>query len=301
MKIMSCLMLGASLALLAGCANLPPKELSDARSAYQVASEGPAKQLVPAELHKAHEALVLAEDSFLKEPDSYKTKDLAYVAERKSQQAGALGIMAADKASKESANTDFQNKQTELVKQGKQDLSDSQKKSQEDLNASQQQGKQELLDSQQKGKQDLLESEKRTAAAMDQLAKLAAVKQEERGLVITLSGSVLFRSGKAALLSSAEVKLSQVAEALLSVPVRNLSVEGYTDSRGTENYNLDLSQRRAEAVRDYLVLKGYPTDHIVAHGKGKSSPIADNASAEGRANNRRVEIVIEHEMLKAGQ
>ena len=146
------------------------------------------------------------------------------------------------------------------------------------------------------GKQDLSDSEKRTAAALAELAKLAAVKEEERGLVVTLSGSVLFRSAESTLLSSAQVKLDQVANALLAVRARNLIVEGHTDSRGSESYNQGLSQRRADAVRDYLVQKGYPADRIQARGKGKGSPIADNASPEGRANNRRVEIVIEREV-----
>jgi outer membrane protein OmpA-like peptidoglycan-associated protein len=128
---------------------------------------------------------------------------------------------------------------------------------------------------------------------MAALAALAAVKEEERGIVVTLSGSVLFRSAKSTLLSSAKVKLDQVADALLAVRARNLIVEGHTDSRGSESYNQGLSQRRADSVRDYLVQRGYPADRIVARGKGKGSPIADNASAEGRANNRRVEIVIE--------
>jgi len=203
-----------------------PKELINARSAYRIASEGPAGQLAPAELHKANEALILAEESFRNDPDSYKTKDLAYAAQRKSELAGALGAMAGDKSSKEKADAAFQKKQTEIVKQGKQDLRD---------------------------------SEKRTAEAMAALAALAAVKKEKRGLVVTLSGSVLFRSAKSTLLSSAKVKLDQVAD----------------------------------SVRDYLVQRGYPADRIQARGKGEGSPIADNASAEGRANNRRVEIVIE--------
>jgi outer membrane protein OmpA-like peptidoglycan-associated protein len=260
MKTKQFLILVTFVALFAGCATVAPNELINARSAYRHASEGPAEQLVPAELHKAHEALVLAEQSFLKEPDSYKTKDLAYVAQRKSEQAGALGAMAADKANKDKANADFQKKQTEIVKQGKQDLSD---------------------------------SEKRTAAALAELAKLAAVKEEERGLVVTLSGGVLFRSAKSTLLSSAQVKLDQVAKALMAVSERNLIVEGHTDSQGSESYNQGLSQRRADAVRDYLVQRGYPGDHIQSRGMGKGSPIADNASPEGRANNRRVEIVIE--------
>jgi outer membrane protein OmpA-like peptidoglycan-associated protein len=94
-------------------------------------------------------------------------------------------------------------------------------------------------------------------------------------------------------LSSAQVKLDQVANALLDVRARNLIVEGHTDSQGSTSYNQDLSQRRADAVRDYLIQKGYPADRIQARGIGKGRPIADNASPEGRANNRRVEIIIE--------
>ena len=67
-------------------------------------------------------------------------------------------------------------------------------------------------------------------------------------------------------------------------------------NQGSESYNQGLSQRRADAVRDYLVRKGYPADRIQARGKGENSPIADNASPEGRANNRRVEIIIEREV-----
>lgn len=292
-------------ALFAGCATLPPKELTDARAAYKHASEGQAGQLAPAEVHKAHEALAAAEQSFQKEPKSYKTKDLAYIAQRKAELAIAIAAMASDKASKEAANTDFQTKQTELLKQGKQDLSASEKRTAETLavmaadkaarekSDAELQKKQAELDKQ--GKQDLNASEKRTADAMAALAKLAAVKEEARGLVVTLSGSVLFRSGDSKLLSSAKAKLDQVAEALLAVRARNLIVEGHTDSQGSESYNQGLSQRRAEAVRDYLVKRGYPADHIQASGKGKGSAIADNASPEGRANNRRVEIVIVRE------
>jgi len=331
MKTMQFLILVTFVALVAGCATVAPNELVNARSAYRNASEGPAEQLAPAELHKAHEALVLAEQSFQKDPNSHKTKNLAYIAQRKSEQAGALGAMAADKASKDKANADFQKKQTEIVKQGKQDLSESEQrtaaaqaeldksaaikaskeKSDAELAASKEKSDAELaavraskeksdaeLQRQQaeavkQGKQDLSDSEQRTADARAELAKLAAVKEEERGLVVTLSGGVLFRSAKSDLLSSAQVKLDQVAKALLAIRARNLIVEGHTDSQGSESYNQDLSQRRADTVRDYLVQRGYPADRIQARGKGKGSPIADNASPEGRANNRRVEIVIE--------
>jgi outer membrane protein OmpA-like peptidoglycan-associated protein len=322
MKTLQFLILVTFVALFTGCATVAPNELVNARSAYQQASEGPAAQLAPAELHKANVALDLAEQSFLKDPDSQKTKDLAYVAQRKSEQARALGVMAADREIRDKANVDFQKKQAEIVKQGKQDLIDSEKRTalaqaEIDKQAALKEGKDKSdaelaavkarrdqanadLQKQQaeavkQGKRDLIDSEKRTAEALAALAALAAVKEEERGLVVTLSGGVLFRSAKSTLLSSAQVKLDQVANALLAVRARNLIVEGHTDSRGSESYNQGLSQRRADAVRDYLVQRGYPADRIQARGKGEDSPIADNASPEGRANNRRVEIIIERE------
>ena len=303
MKTKHIIILVTVVAIFAGCTTMAPKELINARLAYQYASEGPAEQLVPAELHKAKEALVLAEQSFLNESDSYKTKDLAYVAQRKSELAGALGAMAADKIKKDKANADFEKKQAELVQQGKQDLIDSEKRTAETLaaiaaekaikdkeDADYQKQQAELMNQK---NQDLIDSEKRTAAALAELAKIAAVKEEERGLVVTLSGNVLFLSAKSTLLPSAKVKLDQVAKALLAVSARNLIVEGHTDSIGSESYNQDLSQRRADAVRDYLVQNGFPSDRIQTRGMSEGSPIGDNASPEGRANNRRVEIVIE--------
>ena len=128
---------------------------------------------------------------------------------------------------------------------------------------------------------------------MAALAKLAAVKEEARGLVITLSGSVLFRSDEATLLPEAQTKLGQVADALMAEKERTIVVEGHTDSQGADAYNLDLSKRRAEAVRSFLVSRGYDAGKVSAVGIGEARPLGDNATAEGRANNRRVEIVIQ--------
>jgi len=291
-------------ALLTDCATVAPKELINARLAYQYASGGPAEQLVPAELHKAHEALLLAEKSFKEDDDSFKTRDLAYVAQRKSEQVEALVAMAADKVSKAKADANFQKKQSEIINEGKQELSDSEQRTADaqaeliQLAAAQEadavaQKRQTALIKE--GKQALIDSEKRTAGAVAELAKLAAVKEEARGLVVTLTGSVLFRSGKSTLLPSAQGKLDEVAHALLMVPARNLIVEGHTDSAGSALYNQGLSHRRAEAVSDYLVKRGYPQDRIQARGMGEGSPIAVNDSPEGYANNRRVEIIIERD------
>jgi len=125
------------------------------------------------------------------------------------------------------------------------------------------------------------------------LAELAAVKEEERGLVITLSGSVLFASNESTLLPAAQDRLNKVADALLVSKEKHLIIEGFTDSQGSAESNISLSQRRADAVRSYLISRGYPSDLINTQGIGEERPVADNNSAEGRANNRRVEIVVE--------
>jgi outer membrane protein OmpA-like peptidoglycan-associated protein len=89
------------------------------------------------------------------------------------------------------------------------------------------------------------------------------------------------------------VKLNEVAEALIKNDSDSqMVVEGHTDSQGGADYNMELSRRRAQTVRDYLVSRQIAADRIIATGFGLTRPIADNTSAEGRANNRRVEIVV---------
>jgi outer membrane protein OmpA-like peptidoglycan-associated protein len=297
MKLITAFVIIAWAGLLVGCAaSVPPTELINARQAYQEASTGQAAQLVPADLHKAQEALAIAEKSFQDDPKSYHTRDLAYIADRKAKMAEALAITAAGNAVTARANNDYQSAQTEIVKNTKEDLAASERKSAlktEALAASERNGAQKTqqLAVEQQAR---LDAEKRAADAQADLVKLAAVKEEARGLVITLSGSVLFASNKSALLPAAQDRLNQVAEALLATKDRKLTVEGHTDSQGSSSYNQQLSQQRADAVRSYIVSRGYPSDLIQAQGIGKDRPVADNGSAEGRANNRRVEIIIDH-------
>jgi outer membrane protein OmpA-like peptidoglycan-associated protein len=137
------------------------------------------------------------------------------------------------------------------------------------------------------------EAEARAAQAAANLAEFAMVKHETRGMVITLSGSVLFASAKSDLLPAAQMKLNEVANALIKEdPISKRVVEGHTDSQGAAAYNQDPSQRRAQVVRDCLVTRGIASDRIAAQGFGPTRSVADNASPEGRANNRRVEIVV---------
>jgi outer membrane protein OmpA-like peptidoglycan-associated protein len=138
------------------------------------------------------------------------------------------------------------------------------------------------------------DAERKAAQAMADMARIASVKQEPRGMVISLSGSVLFASTKADILPQAQAKLSEVAEALLKTdPDAPIRVEGYADTQGSLTFNQTLSQQRADAVRDYLTSHGVAPDRVTAIGMGPAQPVADNATAEGRADNRRVEIVVQ--------
>ena len=118
-----------------------------------------------------------------------------------------------------------------------------------------------------------MSAEGKLAGAMKDLAAVAAVKEEARGMVITLSGSVLFASGKFALLNTAMTKLDQVAEALKAQDAdKRMVVEGHTDSQGSDKINQPLSLNRGNAVRDYLVSRGVASEKITAVGMGSTRP-----------------------------
>lgn len=271
-----------SLVLLVGCGStLPPKELVDARAAYQSASKGPAAQQSPAELHVAKQSLDNAERSFSDDGDSPQTKDFSYIAIRKAQLADASARAMLAQKEKEAAERDWQNQTVDQLKKAQSELSHTKsnlEKTQDQL-------------AREKAARE--EAEKRAAAALADLQKIASVKQESRGMVITLSGSVLFPTNESTLLPGAIVKLNDVAEALTKGnPDANITIEGHTDSQGQRDHNMTLSQKRAESVKDQLVARGVAADRIKTVGIGPDRPIADNKTAEGRANNRRVEIIV---------
>lgn len=130
-----------------------------------------------------------------------------------------------------------------------------------------------------------------TADEMQQQIDALKAKATDRGLVLTL-GDVLFTTGHATLKSGATGHLDQLVAFLNRYPDRTAVIEGYTDNVGSEDYNQGLSERRAEAVRNYLTDQGIAAGRLRATGKGEASPVAGNDTAAGRQRNRRVEVVI---------
>ncbi|MEG1041732.1 MAG: OmpA family protein [Pseudomonas sp.] len=131
-------------------------------------------------------------------------------------------------------------------------------------------------------------------AQIQKLQDSLNAKQTDRGTLVTF-GDVLFDFDKATLKSSALPNITTLARYLQENPDRQVIVEGYTDSKGSANYNQSLSERRAGAVRMALVRAGVEPARIVAQGYGKEFPVADNASNSGRAQNRRVEVTISND------
>jgi outer membrane protein OmpA-like peptidoglycan-associated protein len=136
----------------------------------------------------------------------------------------------------------------------------------------------------------LADATQQSADLQRQLDELNA-KPTDRGLVLTL-GDVLFATGKSDLKVGATSKLNQLVSFLNNYPTRTVTIEGYTDNVGSDDYNLGLSQRRADSVKSYLTVQGIASTRLAADGRGESSPVADNDSAAGRQQNRRVEVVI---------
>lgn len=272
---------------LSGCATAP-QSLVRARETYKRAEASPAAKYSPTQLYEAKKALDKAEAEFKADSDSPNVNDRAYVARRMAEIAEVTAQSEVDRQRKAQADrliaerekTNQRSTQAELARL-RQQMTEEERQRQ--MTAGE-------LD---KERQARSEAERQAAAAKDRLREVAQVREETRGTVVTLPGSLLFRSGQATLTSPARRRLNQVVDALKQLNNGSLLVEGYTDSRGSRKFNEDLSQRRAQSVKQYLTDRGIPAENIKTEGFGPDNPVASNRSAEGRANNRRVEIVVE--------
>ena len=287
-----------------GCvtATVMPRELVDARAEYNRALGTETARLAAADLYDARRLLDAANQAAVNGDDLNRVRDLAYLAQRKVELANSRTRTEVDWREIIVARRAVENLRTEQAKNAA-----AQK---EQLDAERNRAQQELSEA--NANRDRLQKdiEDRTAALEDQtretrkvqaqlderlqaLSKIADVKQDDRGTVITLSGSVLFASGQASILGPAMLRLDQVAEALRAMKgEQQITVEGHTDDIGTTEYNQQLSLSRAQVVRDYLIGRGVSASRIDAYGFGPSRPLVENNTPENRANNRRVEIVI---------
>jgi outer membrane protein OmpA-like peptidoglycan-associated protein len=275
-------------ALCTACgASRPTAELQTARNAYSQARSSEAAQYNPLGVHEAYKALRAAEAVHEDDPGSARERGYAYVAVRKSELAIARASEALARKEQERAQTDYQ-ASLERRSQEKARLSDQYAEqlgeTREQLSANA-----EALSARER---ELAQQKVAAERAQNELRRMEAMREEAGRLVISLSG-VLFESGGDELSAEAQGRLDTVAQALSAYPDRNIVVEGHTDDRGSDATNHMLSQKRADAVREYLASRGVSAERMRSIGRGESAPIASNDSAEGRANNRRVEVIVE--------
>ncbi len=258
------LLMGIGLALaMAGCAETPPSypALDMARSAVQRADADPnVSQYAALDLQAAKGELQDAEAAALKH-DADGIAQPAYLAAQTARLAQLKGSAKADDARVAAGQTERDriqlNARTNEVDSAK---------------AARDQATQKTADLQ---------------AEVDALK----AKPTDRGLVLTL-GDVLFDTGRAELSAGASRNLDQLVKFLSDHADRRVEIDGYTDSVGSDSFNLDLSQRRADAVKSALVNRGVDASRIATRGYGKDFAVASNAEAGGRQLNRRVEVVI---------
>jgi outer membrane protein OmpA-like peptidoglycan-associated protein len=150
--------------------------------------------------------------------------------------------------------------------------------------------------------QALKEQQQLRAQLLAQLNSVLQTVDTPRGLVVTMA-DILFASGKYELAQDANLKLARLSGVILSHPGLKLRIEGYTDSTGSEAFNLTLSGQRADAVRTFLISQGLQAGDVTSQGMGEANPVADNATVAGRKQNRRVEIIVSGESIggKLGQ
>ena len=135
-------------------------------------------------------------------------------------------------------------------------------------------------------------AERRASEARDHLAMLVGLRREKRGNVMTLSSDKLVEPGQWAITGSGQFRLREIAPGLRDQEGHAILIQGYTDSAGSAAVNDALSLRRAEAVRDYFITQGVAAENMRAEGLGAKRPVAPNSTPDGRAQNRRIEIVI---------
>lgn len=261
-----------AIAALAGCSSTPNALLDSAHSSYRSAQGDPeVTNLAPLELKQAGDTLEAADTAWKKGKDTAEVDHLAYLAQQQVS-------IAQETAKRKVAEADISSADAERNKIRLSARTDEANKAQQQAQSAEMQAQ---------------SAEMRANTLESQLRELNA-KKSDRGTIITL-GDVLFDTNRAQLKSGGVRELQKLADVLKQNPQRNVAIEGFTDSTGSENYNQQLSERRANAVRDTLMNMGIDSTRITTRGYGKSFPVAGNDTQAGRQLNRRVDVVISDE------
>jgi outer membrane protein OmpA-like peptidoglycan-associated protein len=294
-----------------------PLDVYEARNAVDIAKSQKSEQYAPDVYSKATASLQMTENALTSNENKSKVITSARQTIQFAEDARALSAekqeaeriqkekdaAAAEAAAKAKAEADAEaQRQAELTA-----AKEAQMKAEADADAARQQAaaaaQQATLQArEQAAKDEAARAQAQTAALraqlLRQLNEVLQTTDTPRGLVVNMA-DVLFETNRYALSSDAQLKLAKLSGIIQAHPGLNLAIEGYTDTTGTPDYNLKLSQQRADAVRDFLVTQGLNADTIGSKGFGQADPVADNSTAAGRKQNRRVEIIVSGEVIGA--
>ena len=284
-----------ALALVAGCATaVRPTALNDAKAIYTMLMSNGAEQRVEGPVIRTRDAIRNAEDAFTQNRDKRYQEGLANVARRFALAAEAenqrvLAEQAADSLTKARLS-----RLVTLSEAQRAEMMRAQQLSQSEIDSLRARN---MLVSQQADslRRAAEAASARLSEALNQLRSLVSeitnLRETPRGVVISLS-DILFETGKSTLRPGAAANVRQISTILNQYSDYKISVEGHTDSRGSDAYNNKLSQDRAASVRNALVAGGVSSERITSQGFGEAQPVADNSTDAGRQQNRRVEVIV---------
>jgi outer membrane protein OmpA-like peptidoglycan-associated protein len=307
-----------------------PLELLEARNAVVIAKAAGAQQYAPDSLTKAEDMLQRAEDYYQRKqgrtPIGTAARGAAQMAEdarvltlRRKEQARLDAERRAHEQAQAKAEADAAAAQQQAAQAQAQSDEDARRRAdaeaaqveaqrQQAAALAQQQAAQAAAaaaqqaanQAEQQRQEAVRQKEEMRARLLAQLNQVLQTRDTARGLVVSMP-DVLFDFNKYTLKPEARERLARISGIVLAYPDLKLQVEGYTDSIGSEEYNQTLSDKRAEAVRDYIVTSGVSMNNVVARGMGKADPVADNSTAAGRQLNRRVEMIVSGDVIGNGR
>jgi outer membrane protein OmpA-like peptidoglycan-associated protein len=313
--------MGNPLALSLDLKNVP-LDMYEARNSVEIAKSREADKYAPEIFSKAEGSLQIAEKSLAQKADrkviisnarqttqfaedarllTEQRKEAERIANEKAAAAAKAKGEAEAKAAAEAAEV---KRQSDAEAQRQAELAaakQAQMKAEGDAAAAKARAEKDILKAKEASAQADAERSRKAAEdlraqLLEQFNRVLETRDTPRGLVVNM-GDVLFATGKYNLRPEAQIVLAKLSGIILSHPGLNLAVEGYTDSTGGDDFNLKLSQQRADTVREYLVSQGLADSTVTAKGFGKTDPVADNGTPAGRQKNRRVEIVVSGEII----
>lgn len=285
-----------------------PLDVYQARNAVEIAKARGAQEYAPDIYHKAEGSLQMMEQQIASHADKKQIVSTARQTVQFAEDSRALSAQKQEEARIQKEKDDATAAAAASASAAANAQAAAEAKRQAELTAAkegQMRAEAAAAAAQSQAKEDAARAEAQRAKAATEalraqlLSQLNAVLQTTdtpRGLVVNMA-DVLFDLGKFSLSEDAKLKLARLSGVILSHPGLNLAIEGYTDSTGSEDFNLKLSQQRADTVRSFLVSQGLLPDAVTAAGLGEDRPIADNTTAAGRQKNRRVEIIVSGDVI----